>query len=230
MTSLPIIDADGHVVEPDATFTSHLDPRYASYAPRVIDYGDHFRYACGDRLGFRIYAKPETVGAPGQTAHRTDAPIVARGADDPAGRLADLDVEGIDRAVLYPTYGLMIKASPSAIRGCALPCRQRLARRILSPRPATADRRRHLADDPPDSALTGAPLHRTARLPRRVARPERFEGIRAPTRARRALLVPRARTCRSASTPGSTAWCRTALRRSLRRRLHRDARRALIGR
>ena len=107
--SLPIIDADGHVVEPDATFTAHLDPRYASYAPRVIDYGDHFRYACGDRLGFRIHAKPETVGAPGQTAHRTDAPIVAQGADDPAGRLLDLDVEGIDRAVLYPTYGLMIQ-------------------------------------------------------------------------------------------------------------------------
>jgi uncharacterized protein len=107
--ALPIIDADGHIVEPDATFAEYLDPQFASYAPRVVSFGDHFRYVCGDRMGFRIHARPETVGAPGQTAHVTDSPIVAQGADDPAGRLADLDVEGIDRVVLYPTYGLMIQ-------------------------------------------------------------------------------------------------------------------------
>jgi predicted TIM-barrel fold metal-dependent hydrolase len=104
-----VIDADGHIVEPEATFAEHLDPRYRDWAPRVIRYRDHFRYVCGDRLGFRIHARPETVGAPGQTAIVTDAPVVARGADDPAGRLADLDVEGIREAVLYPTYGLMIQ-------------------------------------------------------------------------------------------------------------------------
>ena len=104
-----IVDADGHVVEPDAAFTEHLDPRFRSWAPRVVRYDDHFRYACGDRLGFRIFARPETVGAPGQTAIVTDQPVVARGAEDPAGRLLDLDVEGIATAVLYPTYGLMIQ-------------------------------------------------------------------------------------------------------------------------
>lgn len=106
---MEIVDADGHVVEPNAAFTEHLDPRFRGWAPRVVRYDDHFRYACGDRLGFRIYARPETVGAPGQTAIVTDAPVVARGADDPAGRLLDLDIEGIDTAVLYPTYGLMIQ-------------------------------------------------------------------------------------------------------------------------
>jgi predicted TIM-barrel fold metal-dependent hydrolase len=121
-TVLPIIDADGHVVEPDATFTEHLDARYASFVPRAVSFGDHFRYVCGDRMGFRIHARPETVGAPGQTAHRTDAPVVARGATDPAGRLADLDVEGIDRVVLYPTYGLMIQGVVERAPAAAL-CR-----------------------------------------------------------------------------------------------------------
>jgi predicted TIM-barrel fold metal-dependent hydrolase len=117
-----IIDADGHVVEPDATFRDHLDPRFADWAPRIVSFGDHFRYLCGDRLGFRIFARPETVGAPGQTAHRTDQPVVARGADDPAGRLMDLDVEGIERAVLYPTYGLMIQGVTDRPAAAAL-CR-----------------------------------------------------------------------------------------------------------
>jgi predicted TIM-barrel fold metal-dependent hydrolase len=109
VTVFDIIDADGHIVEPDTAFTKHLDPRYRDWAPRAISFGDHFRYVCGDRMGFRIFAKPETVGAPGQTAQHTDSPIVARGATDPAGRLLDMDVDGIDRAVLYPTYGLMIQ-------------------------------------------------------------------------------------------------------------------------
>jgi predicted TIM-barrel fold metal-dependent hydrolase len=108
-TPISVIDADGHVVETDATFADHLDRRFASWAPRVVQFDDHFRYVCGDRMSFRIFARPETVGAPGQTAHRTDSPVVARGASDPAGRLADLDVEGVERAVLYPTYGLMIQ-------------------------------------------------------------------------------------------------------------------------
>lgn len=103
------IDADGHVVEPDATFRDYLPSQYASYAPRVIQFGDHFRFLVNDRLGFRTYAKIETLGAPGQTATRTDAPAVARGAADPHGRLTDLDLEGIDRAVLFPTYGLMVQ-------------------------------------------------------------------------------------------------------------------------
>jgi predicted TIM-barrel fold metal-dependent hydrolase len=117
-----IVDADGHVVEPDATFRDHLDPRFADWAPRIVSFGDHFRYLCGDRLGFRIFARPETVGAPGQTAQRTDRPVVAQGADDPAGRLLDLDVEGIEAAVLYPTYGLMVQGVTDRAAAVAL-CR-----------------------------------------------------------------------------------------------------------
>jgi predicted TIM-barrel fold metal-dependent hydrolase len=104
-----IVDADGHVVEPDATFRDYLDPKYQSYAPRVVDFGDHFRYLCNDRVSFRIHARPESVGAPGQTPTRTDAPVVARGADDPTPRLDDLDVDAIEIAALYPTYGLMVQ-------------------------------------------------------------------------------------------------------------------------
>ena len=51
-----IVDADGHVVEPDTTFRDYLDPKYRSYAPRVVDFGDHFRYLCNDRVSFRIHA------------------------------------------------------------------------------------------------------------------------------------------------------------------------------
>lgn len=117
-----VIDADGHIVEPHACFADHLPRRFSSYAPRVVQFDDHFRYVCGDRMGFRIHARPETVGAPGQTAQVTDAPVVARGADDPAGRLLDMDIDHLERAALYPTYGLMIQGVTEREPGVAL-CR-----------------------------------------------------------------------------------------------------------
>ena len=100
-----VIDADGHIVEPDACFRDFLPQKYASYAPRIVQFDDHFRYVCGDRISFRIHARPETVGAPGQTAHVTGAPVVARGADDPVGRLLDMDIDLIERAALYEGVG-----------------------------------------------------------------------------------------------------------------------------
>ena len=69
-----------------------------------------------------MMAKVDTLGAPGQTAKRTDAPIAAAGASDPAGRIEDLDLEGFERAVLFPTYGLMVQGVTDREAAAAL-CR-----------------------------------------------------------------------------------------------------------
>jgi predicted TIM-barrel fold metal-dependent hydrolase len=113
-----VFDADGHVVEPDVVWDEHLPAKYRSYAPRVLQYDDHFRYVCNDRLGFRIRGRSESVGAPGQTPHKADVPVLARGGAEPGPRLEDMDVDGIEVAALYPTYGLMVQGV--AERGPAL--------------------------------------------------------------------------------------------------------------
>jgi predicted TIM-barrel fold metal-dependent hydrolase len=104
-----VFDADGHIVEPDSLWQDHLPARFHSYAPRVIQFDDHFRYICNDRLGFRIAGRSESVGAPGQTPHREERPQLADGGSDPAARLLDMDVDHIGLAALYPTYGLMVQ-------------------------------------------------------------------------------------------------------------------------
>ncbi|MCW2546587.1 MAG: hypothetical protein JWN96_1047 [Mycobacterium sp.] len=104
-----VFDADGHVVEPDVVWDEFLPAKYRSYAPRVLQEADHFRYICNDRLGFRIAGRGESVASPGQTPHLADTPVPATGADDPVARLADMDIDGIATAALYPTYGLMIQ-------------------------------------------------------------------------------------------------------------------------
>ena len=37
---LPIIDADGHVVEPEETWTRFLEPRFHELVPRAVRDGD----------------------------------------------------------------------------------------------------------------------------------------------------------------------------------------------
>jgi predicted TIM-barrel fold metal-dependent hydrolase len=105
-----VFDADGHVVEPPETWTKYLPSRFHDYAPRVEQVGDEFQFRCHDRTGFRIRGRSESVAAPGQTPHKSDAPVAARGASEPEPRLDDMAIDGIRDVALYPTYGLMIQA------------------------------------------------------------------------------------------------------------------------
>jgi uncharacterized protein len=104
-----VFDADGHVVEPPEVWEVHLPARYRSYAPRVLQEDDHFRFMCNDRLSFRIRGRAESLAAPGQTPHRSDQPQAAAGAAVASARLADMDIDAIATAALYPTFGLMIQ-------------------------------------------------------------------------------------------------------------------------
>ena len=146
----------------------HLAPRFRDYAPRVVQRDDHFVFVCHDRAGFRIAGRAESVGAPGQTPHKSDEPVVARGGSEPGPRLEDMAIDRIGAAALYPTYGLMIQGVTEREPAMAL-CRavnDWLAEycaydpsRLLGvgTLPMTARRRR---------ARRGAPLRRGARVPR----------------------------------------------------------------
>src|SRR5262249_17842414 len=104
-----IFDADGHAVEPGAVWTELLPRAFRSYAPRAAPYQHPFPYARSGRLGFRSHAAPQSVGAPGETTRRGSAGPVARGGAEPGARLEDMAQDGIARAAIYPTQGLMIQ-------------------------------------------------------------------------------------------------------------------------
>ncbi len=101
-----VIDADGHVLEPRAAWRD-LD---VTIRPRIETDGrglDHV--IVGDDDVF--VAKLGQMGTPGSdvsTGSSDPVPLeTARpGAFDPHARLGDMDAEGIDVAVLYPTIGL----------------------------------------------------------------------------------------------------------------------------
>ena len=55
----PIIDADGHIVEPEATWADYLDPKYLDFVPRPVQDGEELFFRCGEIESFRMKAKAE---------------------------------------------------------------------------------------------------------------------------------------------------------------------------
>jgi predicted TIM-barrel fold metal-dependent hydrolase len=101
----PIVDADGHIVEPASAWASLPDAQ----RPRIhADAAGYEHVVVGDR---EILAVPlGSLARPGSTFHdpATFRPLADAqpGGSDPVARLRDMDDEGIDQAVLYPTIGL----------------------------------------------------------------------------------------------------------------------------
>jgi predicted TIM-barrel fold metal-dependent hydrolase len=104
MSEYRVIDADGHVWEPESLWERHLDPRFRERRPRLVrDNRGTTRYMLEGRLippgeGLGAWA-PEGIFE--ATTHRD-------GGFDPKLRLVDMDTEGIDVAVLYGSFGLAL--------------------------------------------------------------------------------------------------------------------------
>ncbi len=104
-----VIDADGHITEPRLLWESYAAPAYRERVIQVRrdDSGRDEIWVGGER---REHSNPAPASMPGGfAASRTPGwDDVLPGGFDPARRLAVLDEEGIDIALLFPTIYLLI--------------------------------------------------------------------------------------------------------------------------
>lgn len=103
-----IIDADGHVVEPLDMFERYFDEAFANRRPGFqADEKGGLRFQLDGRLWPTPYGlgagRPEGIGAfyDAESSHRRE------GGWDSAARLRDMDAEGIDVMVLFPSMLLL---------------------------------------------------------------------------------------------------------------------------
>ena len=102
--SYPIIDADGHVEESAVDWVARLPAKFRDVAPHFPPSDDGVRRFFVE--GNQWPTVPHFYGSFGQPPRPrkgnrwTNRP----GMGDPVQRLADMDIEGIDIAVLYGTY------------------------------------------------------------------------------------------------------------------------------
>ncbi len=120
-----VVDADGHVLEPLALWDRFLEPRYRHFKPRVVhnDWGLDTVFVGSQEI---VTAPLGLLGTPGSRMDETDpAKKIAweqaqPGGFDPVARLRDMDLEGIDAAVLYPSIGLNFWAIEDPVPAVAL--------------------------------------------------------------------------------------------------------------
>lgn len=112
---IKIIDADGHLTEPQDLWENYLEPAYRQRAIRIARNEAGLELLLIDGKRHHVFA-PGTLGVlggigmdaakllePGSHTYRDACPA---GGYDPQARLKVLDAEGIDVVVLYPTIGL----------------------------------------------------------------------------------------------------------------------------
>ena len=120
-----VVDADGHVLEPMALWNRFLAPHQRAYAPHVVrnDWGLDTVYVCAQEI---VTAPLGLLGTPGSHMDETDPAKkipweeAHRGGFDPLARLRDMELEGIDIAVLYPSIGLNFWAIEDPVAAVAL--------------------------------------------------------------------------------------------------------------
>ena len=108
----PVVDADGHTMEPDDLWTARMDAgRWGDWIPRkVVEDGIYETIYCGGvvRAGGRALHDQiaAAVGLSPEGFHDLTRSLRVEGGFDPDARIVDMDSEGIDAAVLYPSSAL----------------------------------------------------------------------------------------------------------------------------
>jgi len=114
------VDADGHVLEPAGLWDEFIEAKYRDRAMRIARDSDGLEYLEIGGAPSKMTRKgyPATLGRMGEreleafqpSPEKTYMANAPYGAMDATERLALLDAEGLDAAVLYPTLGILWEA------------------------------------------------------------------------------------------------------------------------
>ncbi|MGH7966713.1 MAG: amidohydrolase family protein [Candidatus Binatia bacterium] len=117
----PVVDADGHVLEPGDMYTNYIDPKYRDRAMRIGYDEEGYENLFIDNKPYQnptIRGKMGVIGGIGmdrallqKKGKVTYAEGSPPGSYNPKARLTVMDEEGIDIALLYPTLGIFWEAS-----------------------------------------------------------------------------------------------------------------------
>jgi predicted TIM-barrel fold metal-dependent hydrolase len=109
-----VIDADSHVVEPMSVWTDYVPAPYRERAPKLVDDAGTDWLVCE---GIRLMSSAHMSGLTrGDASLPVDESLpeshwdtdVVKGGYDPEARLVDMDTDGIDVGIVYPTVALTL--------------------------------------------------------------------------------------------------------------------------
>ena len=118
MPSYRVISSDSHVTEPEDTWTGRVESKYQDRVPRYERSEEHLGWVCdGKKLGAGGASKdvglrfeaPEKLALGGTTIEEARL-----GGFIPEEHVKDMDIDGIDIGLLYPTLGVTLYSTPDS--------------------------------------------------------------------------------------------------------------------
>ena len=115
-----ILSADDHVFEPSDLWVTRMPSTLGDRAPHLVHEEKTDMWVCGDTLvmgglgagthpGRRFEEDPEKKAEMGRRIREED---VRPGGYDPHERIKDMDIDGIEKTIIYPTVGLHLYKVP----------------------------------------------------------------------------------------------------------------------
>ena len=117
MADYSVISADNHVIEPVDLWTSRAESKYAGRVPHVEDLGEEGDWwVCDGRKIMGVTGGSDKVGFrfedPAKMKPTRKTEDVRPGGYDPNEHVKDLDIDGQDVSILYPTTGFLLYGLP----------------------------------------------------------------------------------------------------------------------
>ena len=110
MAGYRIISSDNHVIEPLDLWTTRMEPKFRDQAPHLLHREDGDWLCQGDTLwsiqsgsqtGVRFEDPDKVVGE-----HRAEK--IRKGGYIPEEHVKDMDIDGVDVSIVYPTFGIFM--------------------------------------------------------------------------------------------------------------------------
>ena len=117
MASYRVISADSHVFEPADLWISRVDPKFRDRAPRVVRLDDGDWWFCDGRKGISAFAGSQTgrrFEEPEKLSIHDTVDNVRPGGYIPGEHVKDMDNDGVDVSIVYPTVGLQLYSQPDS--------------------------------------------------------------------------------------------------------------------
>ena len=118
MPKYRIISADTHIVEPPDLWTSRLGARFGDRVPRVVVEETMDRWYCDGLMIADFYGGGSQAGVrftePEKLTRELRQESVLPGAYIPNERVKDMDADGVEAEVIFPTVGLRLYRVPDS--------------------------------------------------------------------------------------------------------------------
>ena len=110
-----IISSDSHVFEPSDLWTSRIEPKFRERSPRIVREGDFDWWYCDDKKLLSVQPGAQVGRRFEEPENLSRADVfenVRPGAYIPKEHVNDMETDGIDVGVIYPTIGLILFSVP----------------------------------------------------------------------------------------------------------------------